>query len=264
MNNPIGVLDSGIGGLTVCKEIIRELPSESLVYIGDSQNAPYGAKSEREIYQLSKRLISFLLKWQTKLVVIACNTITVSCLEKLRRDFPDLPIVGTVPVVKTAVEVSRNKRIGILSTTQTAKSAYQKNLLTKFATGCTVFNHGTDDLVPILEAGELTGKRIKERLQKILAVFQKEQIDTLALGCTHYPLLKRKINDILGPQVIFLDSGAAVARQVHRILTNNNDLSKNALPSYHFWTTGKKEVMEKVAKKLEIDTIGTTIDAVVL
>src|SRR6266480_7134956 len=141
-NNPIGILDSGVGGLTVLQALVHELPHESAIYNGDSHNTPYGAKSEEEIYRLSKRLIEFLLKKEVKLIVIACNTITVTCLDKLRSEYPNVPIVGTVPVIKTAAEVSKNKRIGILSTTRTAQSTYQKRLIEEFANGCTVFNHG--------------------------------------------------------------------------------------------------------------------------
>src|SRR5205809_740298 len=115
MNHPIGILDSGLGGLTIGKEIIRELPNESIVSIGDSVNTPYGGKSAQELYQISKRMVAFLLKQKVKLIVVACNTITVSCLDKLRVDYPSMPLVGTVPVVKTAVAVTKNKKIGILS-----------------------------------------------------------------------------------------------------------------------------------------------------
>src|SRR5262245_22974677 len=124
-NHPIGVLDSGLGGLTVLSSIVKELPNEQFIYIGDSKNTPYGKKTEEEIYHLSKRLIEFLLQKKVKLIVVACNTITVSCLERLRTDYPDMPIVGTVPVIKTAAAVSKNKCIGILSTTRTAQSDYQ-------------------------------------------------------------------------------------------------------------------------------------------
>ncbi len=200
-NHPIGILDSGLGGLTVLQAIARELQNESFVYIGDSVSTPYGAKSPDEIYKLAKRLIEFLLQQEVKLIVIACNTITVTCLDKLRSDYSQIPIVGTVPVIKTAAEVSKNKYIGILSTTQTAQSDYQKHLIETFANGCTVFNHGTDALVPLIEQGQLESSEMTAALQSVLQVFKNEKIDALALGCTHFPFLEKQMQTILGSNV---------------------------------------------------------------
>lgn len=245
-NNPIGILDSGLGGLTVWKEVVKLLPHESIMYIGDSLNTPYGAKSEEDIYRLSKKIVDFLLSKHVKLIVIACNTITVSCLDKLRDDYPDIPIVGTVPVVKTAVERTKNNRIGILSTTRTATSTYQRNLINEFAGGCDVFVHGTDELVPMIEKGEVEGERINLVLKKVLTQFQKEQVGTIALGCTHFPFLKQQMQEILGPEVTILDSGAAIARQVKRVLENNNALTEQKHPTYEFYTTGNPAIAKKL------------------
>lgn len=246
MDRPIGILDSGIGGLTVLKEIVRELPQESIVYIGDSLHAPYGIRSSEEIYHLSKNLVKFLLQKKVKLIVVACNTITVNSIDALRKDFPDIPFVGTVPVVKTAVALTKNKRIGILSTTQTAKSKYQKTLIQTFTKGYTVFNYGNDKLVPLIEQGELRSKKVEEELHQTLSMFQKRNIDTLALGCTHFPFLRTQIQKILGPHVKILDSGPAIGRQVKRVLKNNNALNTTKNPVLSFYTTGKPENAEKI------------------
>lgn len=152
-DNPIGIIDSGIGGFTILKEIIKNLPNESLIYLADSKNCPYGNKTEAEIYKLAKRLTQFLITKKVKLIVVACNTITVSCIEKLRKEFPGIPIIGTVPVVKTASELTKTGRIGILSTNKTSKSKYQKALLKKFGQGLKILNLGTDRLVPLIEMG---------------------------------------------------------------------------------------------------------------
>src|SRR5258708_19285848 len=223
-NNPIGILDSGIGGLTVLASVVQQLPHESVVYIGDSRNTPYGVRSAEEIYHLSKRLIEFLLKKQVKLIVIGCNTITVSCLDRLHSDYPNIPLVGTVPVIKTAAAISQKKRIGILSTTRTAQSDYQKHLIEEFANDCTVFNHGTDELVPLIEKGKAESEEMTTVLQKVLEPFQEEDIDALALGCTHFPFLEEQMRRILDPKVQLLDSGSAIARQVRRVLEHNNCL----------------------------------------
>lgn len=250
-NNPIGVLDSGLGGLTIWKEITALLPHESTIYIGDSKNAPYGARHTDEIYRLSQKMIAFLLSKGVKLIVLACNTITVSCLDKLRENYPDMPIVGTVPVIKTAAAVTRNKQIGVLSTTYTAKSQYQKKLIAQFANGCIVHTHGTDALVPLIEKGEISGEKIEYILKTTFAKFKKEKVDTIALGCTHFPFLRTQMREILGPQVALLDSGAAIARQVKRVLENNNTLTEQKHPRHEFYTTGDP----RIAKKLLAGTI---------
>lgn len=244
MNRPIGVLDSGVGGLTIWREIVKELPNESTIYIADSKNCPYGIKTAKEIYNLAKRLVAFLVTQDVKLIVLACNTITVSCLLKLREEFKDVPIIGTVPVIKTASELTKNKKIGILSTVRTAKSTYQKNLIEQFANGNKVLNLGTDKLVPLIEKGDHV-KMIQIILQQELKPFIDAKVDVLALGCTHFPLIKNEIQGILGSKVRVLDSGAAIARQVARVLEKENMRSKTK-PNHNFYTTGNKTQLTKI------------------
>lgn len=247
-NQPIGVLDSGLGGLTILSELIKKLPHESFIYIGDSANIPYGAKSEKEIYLLSRQLIEFLLERKVKLIVIACNTITVTCLDKLRSDYSTIPIVGTVPVIKTAAEISVNKKIGILSTTRTAQSEYQKQLIDTFANGYTVINLGTDKLVPLIESGKIDDSDISVILRDVIAPYRNEGIDTLALGCTHFPYLITQIEKLL-PEVKLLDSGGAIARQVERVL-QKNDMLTTVLSAGNVtvYTTGELTVAKKLTQ----------------
>ncbi len=261
-NNPIGILDSGVGGLTVWREIARELPHESTLYIGDSKNTPYGAKTPEEIYRLAKQMIDFLLEKQAKLIVIACNSITVTCLERLRQDYPDVPLIGTVPVIKTAAEKTRNKRIGILSTTRTANSAYQHELIKKYASGYQVSNIGTDALVPLIEQGIVSGPEIQHVLQEVLASFIYQEIDTVALGCTHFPFIKRTIAADLGHGAMILDSGAAIGRQVKRVMKHNKIAHNNEPPRYQFFTTGEKEMMEKLLRLLDTTKLTTQVEEV--
>lgn len=244
-NNPIGILDSGVGGLTVLQAIRKELPRESIIAIADSGNAPYGGRSVDFITDQAEWMVEFLLEKKAKLIVIACNTITVTSLEKLRKKYPAVPIVGVVPVIKTAVEMTRNKRIGVLSTTTTAQSLYQKKLIESFASGCHVFNYGTDALVPLIEAGELASGQVSSVLHTTLAPFIKEKIDILALGCTHFPLVRTQIKSILGNRVQVLDSGGAVARQVKRVSTENNLLSQKK-PEYSLYTAGDPAIAKKI------------------
>lgn len=275
---PIGVLDSGIGGLTIFEEIKKQLPNESIIYLADSKNCPYGDKTSKEIYSLSKRLIQFLVDKKVKIIVVACNTITVSSLDKLRKDFPSTPIVGTVPVIKTASKLTKNGRIGILSTNKTVGSKYQKDLIKKFAKKLKVLNLGTDRLVPIVEnnaevasenflahrAGEPELKSRKTEgarprsenfessprqvIIEELKPFVKSNIDVLVLGCSHFPFIKDEIGQILGKTVKILDSSGAVARQVKRILLINNAISRYNKPVFAFYTTGEGKRYKGVLK----------------
>ena len=258
-NHPIGILDSGVGGLSVWQEITKLLPDESTVYIADSKNIPYGTKTAEEIYTLSSRLIRFLLAKKVKLIVVACNTITVTNIDRLRKDFPTIPIIGTVPVVKNAVEKTKKKKIGILSTINTAQSAYQKKLLEKFAGLATVINKGTNKLVPLVENGEVTGALVVQLLQQELQPFKDADIDVLALGCTHFPFLEPEMKKILGKDVEILDSGAAIARHVQRILEHNNTKGlriKEKELSHVLYTTGDEKKFEATIVSLVNESIG--------
>ena len=260
-NQPIGILDSGVGGLSIWKEIVKNLPHESTIYLADSINCPYGDRTEDEIYILAKRLVKFLLDKKVKLIVLACNTITVFCIDKLRIDFPNIPIVGTVPAVKTAAELTKSKKIGILSTEPTARSEYQKDLINKFAKGCFVINKGESKLVPYIEKGDTKSEKIKKILRDSLKEFLAKDVDVIALGCSHFPFLKDEIGEIMGDRVKILDSGEAIARQVKRVLINNNHLSLSNNPSHIFYTTGNAKEFSKVSKKLLGDKFGNLIQS---
>lgn len=246
-NNSIGIIDSGVGGLSIASKLIKNLPHESFIYIADSKNCPYGEKSKEEIYKLTKKMIDLLIIKNIKLLVIACNTISVTCLDRLRNDYLNLPIVGIVPVIKTAAERSKNKKIGIFSTKVTATSVYQKDLIEKFAGNCSVLNLGSYKLVSAIE--NLDFKAIDKILEKELSAFKKNKIDVLALGCSHFPLIKERIQKFL-PNVLILDSSIAVSHQVRRILKYENLLSKSIDPSYNFYTTGNLEAMNYFVNKL--------------
>lgn len=247
MDNPIGIIDSGVGGLTIASALIKNLPKESLIYSADSKNCPYGTKSEDEIYNLTRKMVNFLISQNIKLLVVACNTITVTSIEKLRIDYPKLPIVGIVPVIKTAVKESKSKKIGIFSTIVTANSAYQKDLIQKFAIDCSVLNLGSGKLVPLIE--KLDFESVDSVLEQELEPFKKAKIDVLALGCSHFPLIADQIQKIL-PGVLILDSANAVSNQVEKILEHNNLLSNSTKPSYNFYNSGDLKPMEYFVDKL--------------
>jgi glutamate racemase len=246
-NRPIGIIDSGVGGLSIASKLIEKLPNESIIYIADSKNCPYGNKSAKQIFKLTQIMVDVLLKKNIKLLVIACNTITVTSIGKLRKAYPDLPIVGIVPVIKTAVEKTKNNKIGIFSTVTTAKSQYQKDLINKFANGHEVINIGSENLVALIEKLDL--RSTNQVLKKELKIFQTANIDVLALGCSHFPLIRDQIQQIL-PKILILDSADAVCRQVERVLGQNGSLSSTVNSSYNFYTTGDPEILSLFVNKL--------------
>ncbi len=254
-NNPIGILDSGVGGLTVWKQVVELLPNESTVYVADSKNIPYGDKSKGEIYLLAKILVEFLLRQKAKIIVIACNTITVSCIDRLRFEFPQTPIIGTVPVIKKAVSVTRNKKIGIFATTRTAKSNYQKDLINKYAQGCKIVSVGSDEIVPLIEQGEFDNRKIGDILQRVLQPFESACVDTICLGCTHFPFIEKEIKKVLGKDISLLEPSGAIARHTKNVLSQNNNLARKGNRTIKFYTTGDREQFIKVAKTLLKDTI---------
>lgn len=246
---PIGFLDSGLGGLTIWNEVTAQLPHESTIYIGDHAYQPYGERKAPEIRRRVRRLICFLVQKNVKMIVIACNTATVSGIALYRRWYPDIPIIGVVPVVKTAVAITSTRHIAILSTPNTARSAYQKRLLAMFAGSCAVENVGIPDLVPSLERGDpphLIEKMVRSYLDRLSHL----PVDVIVLGCTHFPLITPIIARIVGNKIAIIDSGAAVGRHVRRILEQERLLSPAQAPYTEFYTTGDQDRVSRVASGL--------------
>ena len=246
---PIGIFDSGFGGLSIFQAVITELPWESIVYFGDNANCPYGGKTFTEIKKLTLKGLTKLLKYNVKLIVVACNTATVAGMDYYRQKIK-IPIVGVVPVVKTAVEQTKSNKIAVLSTPATARSLYLKRLIKKFAGDKLVFNLAIDNLVWRIEKGEIDSPAISKILRQSLESLPRKKVDIIALGCTHFPFLRHVIEKIVGPKIKILDSGDAVARQVRRILTQNQALNLRPKPTYYFLTSGDKVKFKQIAEKL--------------
>lgn len=246
-NRPIGIFDSGVGGLSVLYEIKKLLPRESFIYVADQANIPYSGKSKKELEKITSNIVRFLVERRAKIIVVACNTATLYVLDYLRSEF-DIPIIGIVPVVKTAAERTKNGRVGILSTVATAKSNYQKELIKRFTSGLKVSNIGTDEIVSFIENGNVNSKELNNALKRVLKQFSG--VDVLALGCSHYPFLRDKIQTILGSKVLILDSGPAVARQVERVLEKNRAFSSGKERFIKFFTSGNPSNFRTIAEKL--------------
>ncbi len=222
---PIGIFDSGIGGLTVVRQIRQALPAENLVYLGDTARVPYGAKSPATVIRFACEDTAFLLGQKVKAVVVACNTASAWALPTLEREF-GLPIFGVIlPGARAALSVSRNRRIGVIGTSATVRSrAYEKTIVSRDQNAC-VFARACPLLVPLVEEGWINHRVTREVLDEYLAPLLQEQIDTLVLGCTHYPLLKGVIQDAVGPSVGLVDSAETCAAYVREELQRCNLLS---------------------------------------
>lgn len=245
-NGPIGVFDSGVGGLSVLREIRALLPNESLLYVADSGHVPYGEKSPEFIRERCRLLAEFLLGQGAKALVLACNTATVAGVAELRELYPQLPIIGMEPAVKPAAAATRSGVVGVLATTGTLKSAKFAALLDRFASDVRVITQPCPGLVERIEAGELDGAVTRELLQGFVAPLLAEGCDTLILGCTHYPFIKPLLRSLVPETVSLIDTGAAVARQLQRLLSERELLATEAAQPARFWSSAEPQAMQRV------------------
>jgi glutamate racemase len=215
---PVGVFDSGVGGLTILKELLRELPDERFIYFGDTGNCPYGVRPVEEIQELSRKAVRFLIDRGAKIIVVACNTASVSALANLRETF-DCPFVGVVPAIKPAAALTRTGRVGIAATEASARGDYLRRLIADHANGVEVFAVGCPRLVLLAEEGILDGPEAETAIREYIEPILEAGIDTLVLGCTHFPAMHGAFARVVGSEITMIDSGAAVARQTRRVLT---------------------------------------------
>jgi glutamate racemase len=249
-SRPIGVFDSGVGGLSVWRAIRRLLPQEALIFFADSGHVPYGEKSTAELHDLTGRVTRFLLAQDVKMIVVACNTATVHAIGYLRETFPEIPFVGVVPVVKTLARRTRTGTIAVLSTPATAQSPYLAGLIEEFAPDKRVINIGCDGLENMVEAGEVGTRATTALLERHLAPVRGSGADVVGLGCTHYPFLRGRIKRMLGRGVHLYDPSRPVARRVRQLLRERGELAENADPQHRFYTTGDVAVFTRVASRL--------------
>ncbi len=252
---PIGVFDSGAGGLTILSALRQELPYENYIYFGDTAHCPYGTRSDAEIIELSIHVSSFLIEQGVKLIVVACNTATQAAINTLRATFSSIHFVGVVPAVKPAARATKKGRIGIAATNQAAKAIYLRQLIDEFAGGIEAYAVGCPELVTLVEQGELDGPEVEETVKQALQPILREDVDVIVLGCTHFPALRPVIERITAHQVHIIDSGSAVARRTHYMLdaegliqpNNSHDAPAEAL---QVWCSGDANVFSDVATKL--------------
>lgn len=250
---PIGVFDSGAGGLTILSALRHELPQEHYIYFGDTAHCPYGTRNEAEITALTMRACRFLIEQGVKLIVVACNTASQAALNTLRATF-SLPFVGVVPAVKPAARFTKRGRIGVAATNQAARATYLRQLIDDYASDVQVYAVGCPELVTLVEHGDFDGPLVKETLQQSLRPLLVNDIDVLVLGCTHFPALRPTIEQVVGPHVLVIDSGSAIARRTHSILDAENIVRPTnhgyELGQLQVWCSGDASTFSQVAGKL--------------
>ncbi|WP_025109345.1 glutamate racemase [Pseudomonas sp. H1h] len=242
---PIAVFDSGVGGLSVLAEIQRLLPQESLLYFADCGHIPYGEKTPEFIRQRCNVMAGFFREQGAKALVIACNTATVAAVADLRRDFPQWPIVGMEPAVKPAAAATRSGVVGVLATTGTLQSAKFAALLDRFATDVRVVTQPCPGLVELIESGDLHSSELRALLKHYVDPLLANGCDTIILGCTHYPFLKPMLKTMIPESISLIDTGAAVARQLQRLLAERELLAEGPNRPVRFWTSADPESFRK-------------------
>ena len=248
---PIGIFDSGVGGLTIYEEIHRLLPHENIIYLADSKNAPYGEKSKEEIITISVKNTEFLLSHGCKLIVVACNTASTNAVKFLRANY-DVPFIRVQPAIKPAALNSKTKVVGILATKSTLKSELLYETSQRFAQGVEVVEKVGEGLVGLIESGKMHSSEMTDLLHKHVQPMLDKNIDHLVLGCTHYPFLTDQINQIVGDQVKIIDSGEAIARQTKVVLTEEKLINPELGEINRvFYTNKDPQVMQKILDEFD-------------
>jgi len=251
MSKAIGFIDSGVGGLTVLKEALKQLPHESMIFLGDSARCPYGNRTVEEIRKFTKEMVQFLLKKDVKMIVIACNTATAVILEELQETL-DIPVVGVIqPGSLAAIKQTKTQKIAVLGTHATIQSDVYRKTLQKKNHELRVTSLECPKFVPLVESNQTDSSIAKKVVAETLQPLMGKQFDTLILGCTHYPLLKQRIQAVVGPQVTLIDSGAETVSTVSALLDFNHlaeNYETNPSPTLELYTTASPVLFKEIAE----------------
>ena len=242
---PIGIFDSGIGGLTIQKKINNFLPNENLLYYSDNFNSPYGNKSGQELDEICFKNCEFLINKKCKLIVVACNTATTNCIKKLRSKF-NIPFVGVEPAIKPAAKKTKSGKIGVLATEGTLRSKQFNNISEIHTKNVKVVEENAKGLVELIERGIFKGQDLRLILIKHLNRMIEIGIDQLVLGCTHFPLIIDEIKKIIPPKISILESSDAVAKQTKRVLKENNLIKNEGIGNTTFYCNGPTTSLNKI------------------
>ena len=246
--SPIGIFDSGVGGLSVLRAIREKMPEENVLYIGDQVHVPYGPRSMEQIQSFSEGITNFLLEHDSKIIVVACNAASAAALTYLRGRFPAVSFVGMEPAVKPAVETTKTGKVGVLATPATFQGVLYASVVERFAAGVELFQHTCPGLVGQIEKGDLESNATRAILEDALLPMLEKNIDTVVLGCTHYPFVIPLIEQIVGENVRVIDPASSVAKQVKRLLEAQGmkNQSQGRISSVRFFTSGDPFEMKSI------------------
>jgi glutamate racemase len=245
ITSPMGIFDSGVGGISVLRAIREQMPEESVIYLGDQGHIPYGSRSMEQIRNFSEAITKFLLDQDAKIIVVACNTASAAALKHLREKFPDVQFVGMEPAVKPAAERTQTGKVGVLATPATFQGALYASVVERFANGVELFQNTCPGLVQQIEQGNLEGGETRQILENALLPMLEKDIDTVVLGCTHYPFVIPLIQQIVGRSVRVIDPAPAVAKQTLRLLESRGARNKAGVRgNLRIYTSGDSEVLK--------------------
>lgn len=246
-SSPIGVFDSGVGGLSVLRAIRQQMPEESVIYFGDQEHIPYGPRPMEQIRNFSEAITKFLLSQNAKIIVVACNTASAAALKYLRETFPAVSFVGMEPAVKPAAEHTQTGKVGVLATPATFQGALYASVVERFANGVELLQDTCPGLVQEIERGNLNGAETRHILDSALLPMLEKNIDTVVLGCTHYPFVIPLIQQIVGGKVRVIDPAPSVAKQVRRVLDAQKRKSlSSGRGEVKFYTSGDPEGLKSL------------------
>lgn len=253
-SRPIGIFDSGTGGLSVLQELLKDLPSESFIYFADSANCPYGSRSHDEIVRLSSKIVDFLISKNCKVIVVACNTATAAAIDWLRANYK-VPFVGMEPAIKPAALNTKTRSIGVLATAGTFKGRLYIETSRKFASDVNVCYQVGEGLVELVENGLNNSPEAERLLLRYIQPMLDCNIDQLVLGCTHYPFFKKLLKVILPNNVVVIDPAPAVSKQVVRIINDNNltNNQSNGNLVFDFYSSSSTVTLKKLVESIEMD-----------
>ena len=245
----IAILDSGVGGLTVAKEVMRQLPQERVLYFGDTARAPYGPRTTEEVVLFTRQIVDYLLQFDPKMIVIACNTATAAAIETIRTSVA-VPVLGVItPGARAAIKQTKNGQIGVIGTEGTIRSGAYDAALRRISPGVRVVSLACPTFVPLVEKGMFRSEEATDAVCEALLPLRRETIDTLILGCTHYPFLADRIKQCMGDGVALISSADQTARDISTLLYHTGQLaSSNDVPVHRFFCSGDPRTFQWIAQ----------------
>jgi glutamate racemase len=246
----IAILDSGVGGLTVVKEVMRQLPQERIIYFGDTSRAPYGPRPAEEVRLFTEQIVDFLIQFRPKMIVIACNTATAVAIEDIRSRL-SIPVVGVIyPGARAAIKKTKCGLVGVIGTEGTIRSRAYDRALKRISPTIQLVSKACPEFVPLVENGSFDTAETREIVRQSLEPLMSVPMDCLILGCTHYPFLSPVISEIMGPKVQLINSAEETAREISAILQHRGMLAKNAAnPLHQFFCSGSPQLFQKIAQQ---------------